>query len=158
MYVLRFFLATPSLPTLGCAPARRRTRVSTLSRLPLFQPSILPSLCRSTHDHQRAFALPPCSPITQSDARRAFNCPLKILNQGRGQCGVCIGKLRVQFQSLVRRSPVTSNRAGRIPIAKSSLNLVNRCSSPVGTKSISPGPNVVLFGPCRKRPVPATIT
>ena len=44
---------------------------STLSRLPLFQPSI-PSVCRSTHDHQPAFALPPCSPIAQSDARRAF--------------------------------------------------------------------------------------
>ena len=66
-----FFLAAPSVTTLGCAPARRRPRVSTLSRLPLFQPSI-PSVCRSTHDHQRGFALPPCSPIAQSDARRAF--------------------------------------------------------------------------------------
>src|SRR5271157_1294677 len=71
MYVLRFFLAAPSVTTLGCAPARRRPRVSTLSRLPLFQLSI-PSVCRPTHDHQRAFALPPCSPIAQSDARRAF--------------------------------------------------------------------------------------
>src|SRR5271166_1509456 len=71
MYVLRFLLATPSVATLGCASARRRTRVSTLSRLPLFQPSI-PPVCRSTHDHQRAFALSPCPPTSQSDSRRAF--------------------------------------------------------------------------------------
>ena len=34
MYVLRFFIEAPSVTTLGCAPARRRPRVSALSRLP----------------------------------------------------------------------------------------------------------------------------
>src|SRR5664279_5087889 len=71
MYVLRFFLAAPSVTTLGCASARRRPRVSTLSPLPVFQPFI-PSVCRSTHAHQRAFALPPCPPTSQSDSKRAF--------------------------------------------------------------------------------------
>ena len=75
MYVLRFFLAAPSVTTLGCAPARRRHRVSTLSRLPLFQLSI-PSVCRPTHDHQRAFALPPCSPIAQSNTLGAHSNPI----------------------------------------------------------------------------------
>jgi hypothetical protein len=71
MYVLRFFLAAPSVTTLGCAPARRRTRVSTLSRLPLCQLSIA-SVCRSTDDPNPVSDPQPCSPIAQSDARRAF--------------------------------------------------------------------------------------
>src|SRR5271165_6265220 len=53
MCVLRFFLATPSVTTLGCAPARRGTRVSTFSRLRLCQLSIA-SVYRSTDDPNRA--------------------------------------------------------------------------------------------------------
>src|SRR5450631_875244 len=48
MYVLRFFLAAPSVTTLGCASARRRPRVSSLSPLPVFQPFI-PPVCRPAH-------------------------------------------------------------------------------------------------------------
>ena len=71
MCVLRFFLAAPSVTTLGCAPARRRTRVSTLLPLALFQPSI-PPVCRSTHDHQGAFSVPRCPPASQSDSTRTL--------------------------------------------------------------------------------------
>src|SRR5271165_5469643 len=49
MYVLRFFLAAPSPTTLGCAPSRRRTRVSTVCQSPLCHLSIV-SVCRSTDD------------------------------------------------------------------------------------------------------------
>src|SRR5271157_4107674 len=69
MYVLRFFLAAPSVTTLGCASARRRTRVSTLSRLPLFQLSI-PPVRRFTPDYQRAFADPRRPLASQSNSTR----------------------------------------------------------------------------------------
>src|SRR5271165_5768857 len=71
MYVLRFFLAAPSPTTLGCAPSRRRTRVSTVCQSPLCHLSIV-SVCRSTDDPNPASDPSPCSPIAQPDARRAF--------------------------------------------------------------------------------------
>ena len=63
--------ATPSPTTPGCAPARRRTPVSTVCQSPLCQLSIA-SVCRSTDDPDPASDPSPCSPIAQSDARRAF--------------------------------------------------------------------------------------
>ena len=63
------FLAVRSVTTLGCASARRCTRVSTLSRLPLFQPSI-PPVCLSTPNYQRAFAHPWRRLASQSDSTR----------------------------------------------------------------------------------------
>src|SRR5208337_4342062 len=69
MCVLRHFLAVGSVTTLGCASARRCTRVSTLSRLPLFQASI-PPVRRFTPDYQRAFADPRRPLASQSDSTR----------------------------------------------------------------------------------------
>src|SRR5208283_849931 len=71
MHLLRFFLAVRSVTTLGCAPARRRTRASTVSQSPLCQLPI-GAVCPSTHDANRAFDPPPCSPIAQSEVRAAF--------------------------------------------------------------------------------------
>ena len=52
--VLRFFLAAPSPTTLGCAPARRRTRVSTVCQSPPCHLSIA-LVCHSTDDPRPSF-------------------------------------------------------------------------------------------------------
>ena len=59
MHVLRFFLTRPSVAIQGCAPARRRIRVLTLSTAPL-SPSAAdsPALSAAPHILLIGFSLP----------------------------------------------------------------------------------------------------